>query len=150
MEIIKPTINQIADMTLEIMGLIKAYVEECKLPLDVNPDHIFAMLFEAAQNRDMYLIFAVDKGELVGYFLGAFHKELFTGKRTGNQYGFFCKQSHRHAVHALIKDFCQYSKSVGCRRIYLHVGAVEPVNRWQRVLKRSGFKPAEMAFVKEL
>ena len=69
MEIIKPTINQIADMTLEIMGLIRAYVEECKLPLDVNPDHIFAMLFEAAQNQDMYLIFAVDKGELVGYFL---------------------------------------------------------------------------------
>jgi GNAT superfamily N-acetyltransferase len=148
MKIIRPTIEQIAEMGLQIVSLISDYAKECAA-LDVNPEYIFNMLTTATISPDHYLAFAMDGGELVGYFLGAFHQELFTGKQTGNQYGFFMKQSHRHFIHKLIKSFVDYAKTRGCRKCYLHVGNYSPVERWSRVLQRSGFRPVETAFVKE-
>ena len=149
MRIFEPTVEDVRLLSLQIVDLISSYARECG-QLDVNPEYIFGMVLSAASEYNLYLSLLMDKGEVVGYFMGSFNEELFTGKPAAFQCGFFVKQSHRQYVHKLISAFEAEANKRDCRVIYLHVGPDAPYKRWKRVLGRSGFKPAETFFKKEL
>ena len=149
MNILIPTIEDARLLSLQIVELISAYAKECGV-LDVSPEYIFGMVYSSVSEDNLYLSLLMDKGDVVGYFMGSFNEELFTGKPAAFQVGFFVKQSHRTHVHKLIAAFEQAANNRNCKVIYLHIGPKAPYKRWKRVLSRSKYKPAETYFIKEL
>jgi len=148
MNILIPTMEDTRLLSLQIVELISTYAKECGV-LDVSPEYVFGMIYSSVSEYNLYLSLLMDKGEVVGYFMGSFNEELFTGKPAAFQVGFFVKQSHRTHVHKLIAAFEKEANDRRCKVIYLHIGPKAPFKRWSRVLGRSGYKPAETYFIKE-
>lgn len=148
MKILVPTSEDVRMLSLQIVDLIADYAKECG-ELDVSPEYVFGMIYSATAERNLYLSLMMDKGSVVGYFMGSFNEELFTGKPAAFQCGFFVKKTHRTHVHKLLSAFEQEAKDRDCKVVYLHVGPDAPLKRWKRVLGRKGYMPAEVYLKKE-
>lgn len=144
MNIFEPTMEDVKLLTPSIKQFIATYSGHLK------PDEFICIraIYRSVENPDVFTLFVVDDGKLVGYFLGRLTIEMFSGIKIAAQMGVMLLPEYSGHMFEMFNRFQNWGKERGAKRLYVHfVGRNE---RRDKVLNRKGFRPAETQYIKEL
>lgn len=144
MNIFEPTVDDIRLLTPSIKKLIERYEG------NLHPDPVICIraLYRAVDNADVLLLFMVDEGEIVGYFMGGLTIEMFTGIKIATQIGIMLLPEYRGHMQTILNRFETWAKENRVSRIYTHFSGSN--ERRDRTMHRKGWVAAEMHYVKEM
>lgn len=145
MRIFEPTLTDVHLLIPKIRQMIQAYRGHLK----PNPVLCVSACMKAVDNPHALLLFAMnDRDELVGYFMGALTREMFSGVSIASQVGTMLLPKYAGYLTHFLNRFYSWAQENRAKRVYIHFSGQDP--RRDAVLARRGYEPAEVHYMKEV